>query len=205
MMTPRPTLPNVCRLIAALALLGGTLLLAGCESPGRAFGFQREAPDEFSVVARAPLVVPPDFNLRPPAPGAPRPQETTPIDAARTQVFGAAGAVTQPALRSAAGSSGQVALLARAGADGAEPAIRRRIDEESTALAQKDDTFVNSIMFWRRPEAPGEVVDADKELQRLRENSALGRPVTEGDTPRIERRQRAPLEGLVPTWLGGSS
>ncbi len=195
------------RPVCSFALLGAVLLLAGCESPGQAFGFQREAPDEFSVVARAPLVVPPDFNLRPPAPGAPRPQEKAPVDAARSQVFGTTGAApaAQTAPRSAAGSSGQAALLARAGADDADSSIRRLVDEESTALAQKDDTFVNSIMFWRRPEAPGEVVDPNKELQRLRENSALGRPVTEGETPRIERRQQAPLEGLVPTWLGGSS
>ena len=34
-------------------------------------------PDEFAVESRAPLTVPPDFDLRPPEPGAPRPQEKT--------------------------------------------------------------------------------------------------------------------------------
>jgi Protein of unknown function (DUF3035) len=32
-------------------------------------------PDEFAVESRAPLTIPPEFNLRPPEPGAPRPQE----------------------------------------------------------------------------------------------------------------------------------
>ncbi|MGH7063561.1 MAG: DUF3035 domain-containing protein, partial [Stellaceae bacterium] len=32
-------------------------------------------PDEFAVESRAPLTIPPDFDLRPPEPGAARPQE----------------------------------------------------------------------------------------------------------------------------------
>ncbi len=205
-MTDRPFLLRIHRLPRTLAVLGIGLFVAGCENPGQTFGFQREAPDEFSVVARAPLVVPPDFNLRPPAPGTPRPQETAPVDAARNQVFGSASrtSTARPDAQSSV-STGQRALLARAGADNVDPQIRRQVDEESTALAQKDDGFVNKIMFWREPPAPGEVVDPSKENQRLRENSALGKPVTEGETPRIERKQQAPLEGLVPTWLGGSS
>ena len=35
----------------------------------------RVGPDEFAVESRAPLTIPPDFDLRPPSPGAPRPQE----------------------------------------------------------------------------------------------------------------------------------
>jgi hypothetical protein len=34
-------------------------------------------PDEFEVVQRAPLTIPPDFDLRPPKPGSPRPQEVS--------------------------------------------------------------------------------------------------------------------------------
>ena len=40
-------------------------------------------PDEFAVESRAPLTIPPDFALRPPQPGAPRPQETTAAERAR--------------------------------------------------------------------------------------------------------------------------
>ena len=45
-------------------------------------------PDEFRVVTKAPLVVPPDYALRPPAPGEPRPQELQPESAARTALLG---------------------------------------------------------------------------------------------------------------------
>ncbi len=65
------------RIMAAALLAGGGLVLAGCDSGGmsRTFGLSRDAPDEFTVTTRAPLSMPPDFTLRPPRPGAPRPQE----------------------------------------------------------------------------------------------------------------------------------
>ena len=42
----------------------------------------------------------------------------------------------------------------------------------------------------------GTIIDAEREQQRIRENQALGRPATSGDTPIIRRRQRGILEGL---------
>jgi len=46
------------------------------------------------------------------------------------------------------------------------------------------------------PDPPGTVIDAEREQQRIRENQALGRAPTEGDTPIIRRRQRGILEGI---------
>jgi len=43
----------------------------------------RVGPDEFAVESRAPLTIPPEYDLRPPQPGAPRPQEGTAADKAR--------------------------------------------------------------------------------------------------------------------------
>ena len=40
-------------------------------------------PDEFAVESRAPLTIPPEFALRPPQPGAPRPQEITAAERAK--------------------------------------------------------------------------------------------------------------------------
>ena len=44
-------------------------------------------PDEFAVVTRAPLSMPPDYGLRPPRPGAARPNETSPRDDARSKLL----------------------------------------------------------------------------------------------------------------------
>ena len=54
--------------IGALALLlAPAVLVAGCKSNDIA---DRKRPDEFAVGKQAPLVIPPDYALVPPAPGA---------------------------------------------------------------------------------------------------------------------------------------
>jgi hypothetical protein len=172
-----------------------TLSLGGCSQTRQALGLTKQAPDEFQVVARAPLSLPPDYNLRPPAPGAPRPQEGTASDQAKTAVFGyqAGGALSDAP---AGSSQGEAALLQSAGATGIDPNIRLLVDQETSSLIEQDQKFIDDLIFWRDPEPPGEVIDPVAEQQRLQENAALGNPVTEGDTPIIERRERGLLEGI---------
>ncbi len=72
-----------------LALLPALVLLGGCgEEMRKSLGLGKNAPDEFQVVRRAPLSLPPDFQLRPPQPGAARPQEGSTTDQARSAVLG---------------------------------------------------------------------------------------------------------------------
>lgn len=77
---------------ATAILLFAAGLLAGCSEARQAMGLGKRAPDEFTVVKRAPLSLPPQYTLRPPQPGAPRPQEPSPTEQARQQVLGAGGA-----------------------------------------------------------------------------------------------------------------
>lgn len=65
-----------------------TPVLAGCENAKEELGLTRKAPDEFAVIQRAPLEMPPDYTLRPPQPGAARPQEEGAQDQAKQAVFG---------------------------------------------------------------------------------------------------------------------
>ncbi len=69
----------------AVMAMGCALALAGCGSSGL---LGRERPDEFAVQRQAPLVIPPDFELVPPAPGAPRPTEGTAAEQALDALFG---------------------------------------------------------------------------------------------------------------------
>ena len=66
------------------------VLLSGCSNFKQTIGIEPTAPDEFAVESRAPLTVPPEFDLRPPAPGAPRPQDVNPASSAQ-QAMNAAG------------------------------------------------------------------------------------------------------------------
>lgn len=122
------------------------LSLGGCGSTGRALGFGKQVPDEFRVVSKAPLVVPPDYALRPPAPGEPRPQELQPESQARLALLGQQAAVNR--------SQGESLLVARAGGAHADPLIRYVVDDEYGSLAHKDRGFADKVMFWRKAPAP---------------------------------------------------
>jgi hypothetical protein len=161
--------------------------LAACSGTKEQLGISKKAPDEFAVVKHAPLAMPPDFSLTPPRPGAPRPQEqTTDQDAAQT-VFG----IDTPAAPVAVDSqSGESAILARAGASNADPAIRRKIDAEQVKIAKENVPVAKKIFNFGKSDpndAPVRVVDPKAEVERLKNNKQLGKPVTAGKTPTVER------------------
>ncbi|HEX3862279.1 MAG TPA: DUF3035 domain-containing protein [Stellaceae bacterium] len=69
--------------LLAVSCLSLVFVLPGCTGLRQAIGLDHTGPDEFAVESRAPLTIPPDFDLRPPQPGASRPQEVTAAERAR--------------------------------------------------------------------------------------------------------------------------
>ena len=60
----------VRRLGVASTLVAAVAALSGCSGTVQdSLGLGKRQPDEFQVVRRAPLILPPDYSLRPPAPG----------------------------------------------------------------------------------------------------------------------------------------
>jgi hypothetical protein len=180
-------------LVLAAALC---LVLSGCSGTKRALGFSRTAPDEFAVVQQAPLSMPPDYHMRPPRPGAARPQVGTTRQQAKDVLLGLmhpSGTESGPGLDTA-----DIDLLKRCGAEQIQPGIRQLVDKETEALADANKSFTDALIFWRKAAQPGdgEVLNAAEEAKRLHEDEALGRAVTAGETPRIERVQKGFLEGL---------
>ena len=167
------------RSLSQFILIGATAVsLSACGSSlSENLGYGKDAPDEFAIVTKAPLVIPPDYSLRPPRPGAASPRETSPQAIAQAALASSNAASTNQ-------SAGELALLANAGATNADPNIRQVIDDETRALKLKDEQFLDDVLFWKpEPSEPNRVVNAAGEAQRLRENEALGRPVNEGETP----------------------
>ncbi|RMD63607.1 MAG: DUF3035 domain-containing protein [Alphaproteobacteria bacterium] len=185
------------RLVTAAALV---LVVGGCEGIRQQLGLNKQAPDEFRVVARAPLTLPPDFTLRPPKPGLPRPQEGSPTQQARKAVFRAEPdqppAVPVAAVTPDTRSPGEVSLLKAAGADKVDPQIRMLINRETAELNAADEDFLEFLVFWRQKDPYGEVIDPIAESKRLREVTALGKDITAGQTPTIKRRRKALFEGI---------
>lgn len=112
------------KISALIVLTGAAALLSGCGGGGL---FNRERPDEFAVQRQAPLVIPPDFALVPPTPGAPRPNETSTAAQAQEALFGPA------APRSAVEAS----VGAKSG--NAAPAIRSSVGDPATNTVAKGD------------------------------------------------------------------
>ena len=136
---------SVNRTIVAVVLVAAAGL-AGCTSTQKALGMSKVTPDEFRIVTKAPLVVPPDYALRPPAPGEPRPQELQPESAARNALLGQREAGQR--------SEGEKMLVAKAGAEKADPLVRYVVDDEFGDIAHKEKTFADSVMFWKKSEPP---------------------------------------------------
>ena len=106
----------------AIIVISGIAMLGACGGNGI---FNRDRPDEFAVQRQAPLVVPPDFTLTPPAPGAPRPVEGTASEQALEALFGG------PSPR----SSIETSTLDRAGS--AAPGIRSQAGDPETNTVAK--------------------------------------------------------------------
>jgi hypothetical protein len=176
---------------ALAALTAVTLSLTACGDVERTFGLVRDQPDEFTVETRAPLSMPPDYSLRPPNPGAARPQEIS------TQQAAEAALVPDAALGQPGGgpeTAGQQALVADAG-PAAPPDIRKKVDSE-TGLDRPSQSLTDRLMFWKPAPEAGTVVDPVKEAQRLRENAALGQSPTAGDTPIIQDKPKSSFLGI---------
>lgn len=207
--TARMQSTTISKAWRSLALmLVAPLLLAGCSggSVQRALGMGKRSPDEFAVVSRAPLIVPPDFDLRPPRPGEPRPQVGTAGDQARAQLLEQSASSTSTSLAAAGSpaspaapttSAGQQALLQEAGATNVNPAVRQQIAAENQSLAAVEGELFNRLLAWREPVTLGATVDAPAESERLIANRAEGQPPTAGDTPSVVERRQSPLGVLV--------
>lgn len=172
-----------------MALLGSAALSVGaCEKTKEQFDFSKKAPDEFAVVRRAPLEMPPTFNNIPaPHPGAPRPQEAATDALAREAILGP-DAVRQTATQNGV-SEGEAVLLQKTGAANASPAIRARADAETAEIIKDETPGIDTLKKWvgqTPPEPAPELVDPVAEANRIKQNKAAGKPVTDGATPKLE-------------------
>jgi hypothetical protein len=190
------TIPFNPRFAGCLLLGGAMVLLGGCSGDklARTFGLTRDAPDEYTVTTRAPLSMPPDYNLRPPRPGAARPQEQS----ERQQAQEALVPQTALDIPQNSMSPGQAALVQQAG-PAAPSDIRRRVDQDAR-LANDNDSFVDKVLYWRKPDTQHVQIDAQKESQRLRENAALGESPDVGQTPIIQQKKSGWFTNLF-SWL----
>ena len=124
------------------------LIATGCTSTSRALGLEKSAPNEFNILTKAPLIVPPEYNLRPPAVGSSSAENNYSQRSAREALLGD--------IDEADPSRGEIALMAKAGVNRANPEIRLEIDGVNS-VERKSSSFADRILFWQN----GQVVDAE--------------------------------------------
>ena len=193
-----------------LVLAMAPLVLAGCDSVSSLLG-GKSSPDEFSVYSRAPLSIPPEYKLRPPSPGAARPQELEPRETAEKVFLGSRQQASarsgrnptgnkgdQGALAPAPVSPGEQALVRNAGASKTDPEIRAIVNREALVPLAGSKALADKVLFWRSPRTQINIVDPGKENKRIRDQKAKGKPVTSEGVPVIDKDlDRGFLDGLL--------
>lgn len=190
-------------------IIGSLFLLAGCEGQNARdiLGLDRKTPDEFRVVSRPPLSTPPDFQLRPPVEGDGKlnlppsdlqakslvldGKDISDVEYDVRRKMGAAETAVGVVDAYEDRSDADKALLSRAGVGNSDSQIRQRIYEER--IVEKKQAEAN----WLFPRKDGgDIVDAEKEKQRLEANKAQGKAITEGETPTVDSKERGILEDI---------
>lgn len=187
-----------------LSLMLLTTMLTACDGQEmrETIGLTRTAPDEFVVVSRPPLSVPPDFDLKPPRPGETRKEESTRAQARQLILKEDSNATAivedlepaskkvetavDPVITSDAKSSAESNLLSKLGVDKADPNIRTKLGAEA---AEPKDLSKEKSLYERIIKSEGgdePVVDAKKEAERIRTNKETGKPINEGEVPEAE-------------------
>lgn len=108
-------------------------------------------PDEFRVVKKAPLAVPPEYGLRPPRAGVALPSEVDPAGAGVVSAFGTTTGKSA--------SASEVALVTAADALAISPVIRQQVDYEQAKTIRKRSSVSERLTSWEQGDEDGAGVD----------------------------------------------
>lgn len=145
------------RRVLCFAILGASLVgLSACDSLRDEAGLTKQSPDEFAVTTKAPLIIPPDFNLKPPSPGAAPLNQTDPTSSAEVAMFNTGDAASVAAQMQGSYSPGEKMLLANAGVQNSDPTIRAQLQSDEKNMQGADPSFTDRILGSPAKAAPSQ-------------------------------------------------
>ena len=150
-------------IIGLVIVLGAT----ACSDYRRAIGTEKSTPDEFQVVVRPPLSLPPEFTKRP--------------DATTTDL-----GVDEKSSRNLMNNLFERRNITASGYDelfelsSIEPDIRVKVDQETTGIIFERRLPIN-VIFGGLPDV-GPILDQMAEDRRIRKNLMQKRAINEGAT-----------------------
>lgn len=165
------------RFLTTATVIAATAAIGACSLDSKRGGTLREqlgvaqgAPDEFLIIARAPIEVPATFDLPRPQPGAPSRVEVDPAADAHNALF-----LRPDPVRLGAASSGEQVLLSGANADGDNSTVRDILAEEEEPEIN-ENYGLTSLFGYRIPSRLGdssEGLDSLTEVEDLRNQGYL--------------------------------
>ena len=170
-------------LITACAAMG----LSACNTTSKALGLTKNAPNEFNILTKAPLVVPPEYNLRPPQIGTSSAENNYSQKSAREALIGD--------VDEAEPTRGEVVLMSKAGVGRANQEIRLEIDG-ANSVERKSKSFSDQVLFWRDGKViqpDGSPMDPELEAKRMESMKAA---TGGGEVTITKRPSGAKLPGL---------
>ena len=201
-------MPYASKQILRLSIVAaGAVALMGCQTIREATGLSKEGPDEFAVVTKAPLIIPPDFNLRPPRDGAPPVNQVEPTDAAQSALFDTQDPAAAAKRITGDYSDAEKTLLATAGAANPDRSIRQQVASDGRSMEAADDSFTKQVLFWQDSKDQGLSVDAEAEAKRMDAQKNAGQtppealPKKQHDSATIDKKQDSDSKGGWFDWL----
>ena len=166
--------------LPVFTLLGRFLFIcSSCSDFKRAIGSEKSSPDEFEVVVRPPLSLPPQFSSRPVG------KDTDTAAVAASNALGKSKLILNQRVANASSFDDLFAF------DKIEDDIRVKVDEE-TAGIRFERRLPLQIIFGDLPNV-GPVVDKMAEDARIRRNQMQERAINEGATPAVDEVLSEPV------------
>lgn len=141
---------------AALMLAVGALSIGGCATIEDTLGLGKSSPDETRVTVQSPLVVPPDFGLRPPGYDGKRGQTVVrPRVTARRSSGAVPNGVAGERSNTPDGASlGELAVLRQAGALNPPTGVKEYADQQAGQKARLARFFTNKALSQKVDKVP---------------------------------------------------
>lgn len=157
---------------ALLPLLMLTTLAAttSCTQMKHTLGFAQRSPDEYRIVTRPPLSIPPEYVLRPAVTGQGEAATyTADLQSAKARQM-LIGDDVNTTTSTTAVSRGENVLLQRSGANNTDSSIRSILEQEAAAEAAKakEKGFLGKLSDWKGEDKADEAIDPVAESERLK-------------------------------------
>ena len=167
--------------ITCLLLAGVGLVASGCSGFRKAIGEEKSSPDEFEVVVRPPLSLPPSFFAN-----ATQLTENAPAASSSLSSFDSPSDARSVAAATLGATEGRAADNYEQIFDfSAVPENIREIVDEETYGIRFERRIPLQVLFGGMPDV-GPVLDKFAEDQRLRRTFREGQPATDGGTPAVD-------------------